>query len=257
MNVVKLSSIAIAIISVTSAFALQANNEAGHNWVPKQSSNSYWQAPDWSNLSTPPEARRQAPAPYIPPATAEFSQQPAAPASPHAYTRPHAYSYNRPNRQNYYPPANMNRPNYNTRPNTQAYPPAQNMNNNYPQGRYQQGNYPPAGAGYPPSHRPGPYQGPSAFYTPGYHRYRNNGWNNNKFWGRSGPGKWMNPNKRNMEQGWDDMINAPSRMGNMPGGWSAPEVTMPNPIDMGDQMQDNVRDLPEQIRDMNVGNDVK
>ena len=65
----------------------------------------------------------------------------------------------------------------------------------------------------------------------------------------------MNPNKGNMEQGWDDMINAPSRMGTMPGGWNAPEVTMPNPIDMGDQLQDNVKKLPEQIRDMNVGND--
>jgi len=67
----------------------------------------------------------------------------------------------------------------------------------------------------------------------------------------------MNPNKRNLERGWDDMINSPSRMGEMPGGWTAPEVTMPNPVDMGDQMQDNVKDLPEQMKDMDVGNDVK
>lgn len=66
----------------------------------------------------------------------------------------------------------------------------------------------------------------------------------------------MNPSKRNWENSWDDMINAPSRMGTMPGGWTAPEVTMPNPIDMGDQMQDNLKDLPEQMKDMNVGNDV-
>jgi hypothetical protein len=91
---------------------------------------------------------------------------------------------------------------------------------------------------------------------PGYHRYRNNGWNNNKFWGRSGPSTWMNPNKNNMERGWDDMMNAPSRMGEMPGGWTAPEVSMPNPIDMGDQIQDNVKDLPEQMRNMDVGNEV-
>jgi hypothetical protein len=67
----------------------------------------------------------------------------------------------------------------------------------------------------------------------------------------------MNPNKGNMERGWDDMINSPSRMGKMPGGWTAPEVTMPNPVDMGDQIQENVQDLPEQVRNMDVGNDVK
>ncbi len=66
----------------------------------------------------------------------------------------------------------------------------------------------------------------------------------------------MNPGKRNWENSWDDMINSPSRMGTMPGGWTAPEVTMPNPIDMGDQMQDNLKDLPEQMKDMDVGNDV-
>jgi len=97
--------------------------------------------------------------------------------------------------------------------------------------------------------------GPSAFNTPGYNPY-NNRWGNrgSKFWGRSGPGTWMNPNKHNMGQGWDDMLNAPSRMGDMPGGWSAPSVSMPNPIDVGDQMQDNVQDLPDQMRNMDVGN---
>ncbi len=79
----------------------------------------------------------------------------------------------------------------------------------------------------------------------------------NKFWGNSGPSTWMHPSKDNWEDSWDDMINAPSRMGDdMPGGWSAPEVTMPNPIDMGDQMQDNARDLPEQMKDGQIGNDV-
>jgi len=66
----------------------------------------------------------------------------------------------------------------------------------------------------------------------------------------------MNPNKRNWENSWDDMINAPSRVGEMPGGWTAPEVSVPNPIDMGDQVQDNVQDLPDQMRDGNIGNDV-
>jgi len=96
---------------------------------------------------------------------------------------------------------------------------------------------------------------PPGYYTPGYNpRYDRWGNNNNRFWGRSGPGKWMNPNKHNLEQGWDDMLNAPSRMGEMPGGWTAPEVSMPNPIDVGDQMQDNIKDLPDQVRNMDVGN---
>jgi hypothetical protein len=66
----------------------------------------------------------------------------------------------------------------------------------------------------------------------------------------------MKPSKDNWEDSWDDMINAPSRMGEMPGGWTAPEVTVPNPIDMGDQVQDNMRDLPEQMKDGNIGNTV-
>ncbi len=111
------------------------------------------------------------------------------------------------------------------------------------------GNFPPPP---PPGWTPG--NAPSAFYTPGYNP-RNDRWsNNNKFWGQSGPSRWMNPNKRNLEQGWDDMLNAPSRMGDMPGGWSAPSVSMPNPIDIGDQFQDNIQDLPDQIRNMDVGN---
>jgi hypothetical protein len=66
----------------------------------------------------------------------------------------------------------------------------------------------------------------------------------------------MKPSKENWEDSWDDMINAPSRMGEMPGGWTAPEVTVPNPIDMGDQVQDNMKDLPSQMKEGNIGNDV-
>ena len=43
-------------------------------------------------------------------------------------------------------------------------------------------------------------------------------------------------------------------MGEMQGGWTAPEVTVPNPVDIGDQMQDNVKALPEQVKDMDVDN---
>lgn len=43
-------------------------------------------------------------------------------------------------------------------------------------------------------------------------------------------------------------------MGEMPGGWTAPEVTVPNPVDIDNQMQDNVKALPEQVKDMDVDN---
>ena len=223
MNVTKLSSTVISLslgmAIATYAFTSQADNEPGHKWAPKQSSNSYWQAPDWSGLNTPPPARKQAPPPVN-------------------------------NTQNYKPAP---RPAYNPYPNMQRNTPPQNMYRGPQQRGYpQQRAYPQA---QPRTPYYGPNQGPSAFYTPGYRPNRNSGWNNNKFWGRSGPSRWMNPNKGNMEQGWDDMINAPSRMGEMPGGWTAPEVTVPNPIDMGDQVQENVEDLPDQMRNMDVGND--
>ena len=152
--------------------------------------------------------------------------------------------------QGYRPPQNAYRPNPNSSPNqtpqngqaTQPnmpnnagspynVPGANGYNNNYDNRNYNNGNY----NGY-------------------NNRFNNNNWGGNNFWGRSGPSTWTNPNKQNMEQGWDDMINAPSRMGTMPGGWNAPEISMPNPIDMGDQFQDNIQDLPEQIRNMDVGN---
>lgn len=224
MSVKQLSTAIIAITFGTCTFAVQANDEAGHNWVPKQPTDRYWQAPNWSGFSTPP------PANPAPPAYNNNYRRPVAPP-PQAYRRPPAYT-----------PPNISR----------SVPPPTGPYNAAPMPQ----SAPYRGAAAP---RNPNYNGPSAFYTPGYNPYRrnNNGWDNNRFWGRSGPNTWMHPNKRNWENGWDDMINAPSRMGEMPGGWTAPEVTMPNPIDMGDQFQDNVKDLPDQIRDMNVGNDVK
>jgi len=193
------------------------NNARNNNWAPPPVQNRYWQAPNF-NFSPMQQQR-----PAYPPQGANQQQAPRQQANRPA-----------PN----YRPQNMNRPNPNMAP---------------PQNVYR-GNPPPPRGPYVPDN------GASAFNVPGYQRNRNNRgwgnnrWNKNKFWGRSGPSRWMNPSKDNMEQGWDDMINAPSRMGEMPGGWTAPEVSMPNPIDMGDQMQDNVKDLPEQIKDMDVGN---
>jgi hypothetical protein len=65
---------------------------------------------------------------------------------------------------------------------------------------------------------------------------------------RGGRGDWFSKDK--MGDAWDDMINAPSDMGEMPGGWSAPSVSMPNPIDVGDEFEGAARDMPEQMRNV-------
>lgn len=248
MRVKLLSTTCVAISLAASTLTAQANNgDTNQRWMPQHPTDSYWQTPEWSNFSTPPQRRaaqpankppqRRTPRPaYTPPRAPDYSNRYRAPAA-QAY-RPRQPVYN-------YPPQNAYRPDVN-----RSAPPAQSSRANLP---------PPPTGPYRSATNSGPTSEPSAFNTPGYKPYRrnNNRWNNDKFWGRSGPGTWMNPNKRNLERGWDDMINSPSRMGEMPGGWTAPEVTMPNPVDMGDQMQDNVKDLPEQMKDMDVGNDVK
>lgn len=222
MSVKQLSTAVIAIAIGTCTFTSQAGNGAGYP------TKNYWQAPNRSGFDAPPSYNR----------------------APPAYK-----NYQRPPPVQRQPPANYPAP----KTNRTAPPP--------PTGPY-------SGSSAP---RPNPYRGApaprgpfneaSAYNTPGYNPYRqnrgnrmpwgnNNRFGSNKFWGRSGPSTWMHPGKDNWEDSWDDMINTPSRMGDMPGGWSAPEVTMPNPIDMGDQMQDNVQDLPDQMRDGNIGNDV-
>ncbi len=235
MSLKQLSTVAIAIAIGTCTFASQANDGA------RYPSNNYWQAPNWSGFSGQPSYNQAPPA---------YNQ---APPANNSYQRPPPPAYRQ-------PPANYSTPPPPTGPYSGAQVPRQNPYRGAPAPR-------------------GPYNGPSAFNTPGYNPNYGNRRNtnsmpwgggnssmpwsrgnnrngNNKFWGRSGPSTWMNPSKDNWENSWDDMINAPSRMGDMPGGWSAPEVTMPNPIDMGDQFQDNLQDLPEQMKDGNIGNDV-
>jgi hypothetical protein len=239
MRIRDITAICVVAALGTYASISQANpDDTGHRWTPRQPSNVYWQTPNWPGFNQPPAYN--APQPPPPPPRYGNTNQAAPVAPPVPVRRP-------PPRPNNYPAP------YATNPN--MVPGQPGVYSGYappPQPRgpyYGQYNGPYNGPYY------GPDNGASAFNTPGYHRYRNNGWDNNRFWGRSGPSTWMNPNKNNMERGWDDMINAPSRMGEMPGGWTAPEVSIPNPVDMGDQMQDNIKDLPEQIRDMDVGND--
>ncbi len=80
-----------------------------------------------------------------------------------------------------------------------------------------------------------------------------------RFWNEIGDGGdnpfrnmdgWFRPGdpKEGAAQMWDDMLNAPSEMGQMPGGWTAPSVSVPNPIDVGDEFSNAARDMPGEMR---------
>ena len=71
-----------------------------------------------------------------------------------------------------------------------------------------------------------------------------------RVWG-AGPQVWMDPRdpQDGLSQAWDDMMNAPARMGRVPPGWKAPTIDIPNPIDVGDEFERNARKAPYIIRD--------
>ena len=66
--------------------------------------------------------------------------------------------------------------------------------------------------------------------------------------GKSGRGGWMD--REWFADSWDDMINAPADMGEMPGGWSAPTISTPNPVDVGDEFGTAAQDMPTQMRNV-------
>ncbi|KHF26539.1 hypothetical protein BOW16_04720 [Solemya velum gill symbiont] len=148
---------------------------------------------------------------------------------------------------------------------------------------YQQGPYgPPPGyrqAAPQPMPQQGPYSAPpgyGAYPPPPPPRNRNRGrsWSDGPsgWFGRDNGGSWfkgrrkpwrgdspwdfmeMDDPKGSMSDGWDDMLNAPSRMGEMPGGWYAPSVDVPNPIDVGEEFGDAAKDVPGQVDDMRKDN---
>ena len=134
-------------------------------------------------------------------------------------------------------------------------------------------NYPPQGTqGYGPNtyqtpgYRPQPYRnqnygGPS--FSGPWNNSRGNSmpWSNNRGssmpWSNNrgssmpwdgGRGGWMD--KDRFSNHWDDMLNAPSDMGELPGGYTAPSISVPNPVDVGDELQDAASDAPDQMRNV-------
>ncbi len=66
--------------------------------------------------------------------------------------------------------------------------------------------------------------------------------------GKKGKGGWMD--KDWFADSWDDMLNAPADMGEMPGGWYAPTISVPNPVDVGDEFGTAAEDMPTQMRNV-------
>jgi hypothetical protein len=66
----------------------------------------------------------------------------------------------------------------------------------------------------------------------------------------TGPSSWIfdQDMKERMAEAWDDAIQAPSDLGEMPGGWYVPSVYTPNPVDSGDQIEEGIEIIPDIIR---------
>lgn len=79
-------------------------------------------------------------------------------------------------------------------------------------------------------------------------------WNNRQGgWGPfpRGPKAWFNSNPEDgMAAMYDDMLEAPSEMGDMPGGWSFPSISTPNPVDVADQFGEASKDFSREAPDM-------
>ncbi len=63
------------------------------------------------------------------------------------------------------------------------------------------------------------------------------------------PSKWINFNdpKEGVAEMWEDAIKGPHRLGKMPGGWKAPSISVPNPVDVTDTFGKRWRGLPSEI----------
>jgi len=79
----------------------------------------------------------------------------------------------------------------------------------------------------------------------------NNGWGNgnNNYgpdtdWFKDTPQRWTRQSpKEGAGQVFDDFLDAPSRLGDMPPGLSAPTISVPNPIDVADELERGSKDI--------------
>lgn len=66
-----------------------------------------------------------------------------------------------------------------------------------------------------------------------------------------GPRAWFNGDpEEGMAAMYDDMLEAPSEMGDMPGGWAFPSISTPNPVDVADEVGKASKEFSREAPDM-------
>lgn len=206
------------------------------------------------------------------------------------YYSPYGYDYN-PNTYNsgsYYPSYNYNNYSYNNAyGNAYNSNPYQNYSYNYanPYGYAQPYGYPAPYYGYKKkdsgfdrffNEDKMPFSGNSDFAEelwPGRDSIYEDmapidgPWNRN--WGRApwnrdyanmyepegGPDKWfdLSDPKEGLAWAWEDFLVTPNALGTMPGGWEAPSIIVPNPVDVGDEFKNAAGDMPGEMKDFSEG----
>ena len=83
-------------------------------------------------------------------------------------------------------------------------------------------------------------------------------WNRDydNLWGRNGgPSKWFDPSdpEEGFAEAWEDMMITPNRLGTMPGGWKAPSISIPNPVDVNSEFRDAAIDMPGEMQNFSEG----
>lgn len=180
-----------------------------------------------------------------------MNTQPGRPAQNYPMPYPSQRGMN-PNR----PPNYAARGPYGPRPQPYAQGPYGNPYNQGPYGNpYNRGPY---------NNNNGPFGG-SPFKNFGGGPFNNNSapWETwplggrDSFWSRKelpfknqNPTDWFKPGdpKEGMAVMWDDLIAAPDDLGTMPGGWHVPAVSVPNPVDLEDQLEKASKEIPDLIR---------
>ena len=126
-------------------------------------------------------------------------------------------------------------------------PPRNNASGNPPPPNAQQGPGPRGAQPYPPPRFNGPPPRRFGGNGRGFGPMGRSPFGRNGIFGE-GPSRWFR-GKDGMAQAWDDMMAAPSRMGRMPPGWYFPEISTPNPVDVGDQLGVGAGDFVKEVPD--------
>ena len=71
-------------------------------------------------------------------------------------------------------------------------------------------------------------------------------------WGNDVPFKWVDPTdpEESIAEMWEDALNTPNKMGRMPPGFTAPYISVPNPIDVENEFERNAQNAPDEIHKM-------